>query len=470
MTTDTSAAARAANEKLLTVLALTLIVSAMSATMFNIVLPEMSRQFNLSYASVSWISTAYLLVYAVGSAIYGKLADMFRLKRLLAFGLILFAAGSLLGLAAVAAGSFPAALAGRIVQAAGAAVIPAAAMIIPVRYFPPERRGRALGMTATGIALGNAVGPVVTALLVSFVHWQWLFTVPLILLGTLPFYSRYLGDERGQGGRIDWIGGGLLAATAALFLLAITEGSLIAAAGGLLALGLFVIRIRRAEAPFVQPRLFRSGRYSLGLALAMLIMGIGYAFIFLTPQMLAEVNRLDTGAIGFVMVPAAAVSALLGRKAGKFADTHGNPVLFGAASALLMTAFVLLSFAAGADPLWIVALLVVGQSGQMFMQIALNNTISRTLPREQAGTGMGLLTMLNFLSGASAAALYSRIVDQGAGGWRFNPLSLHAEAAVFSNIYAVLALLHVLILVLYMARYGRVSQPQPPAAKAKPAE
>lgn len=93
-------------------------------------------------------------------------------------------------------------LLGHILQAAGAAVIPATAMIIPARYFPDERRGRALGMSATGLAIGAAVGPVVTPILVSFAHWRWLLCIPLLILATLPFYRKYLGNEKGAGGRI----------------------------------------------------------------------------------------------------------------------------------------------------------------------------------------------------------------------------------------------------------------------------
>ena len=437
-------------EKLMLVVAFTLVLSSMSATMFNIVLPEMSREFAMSYAQVSWVSTAYLLIYAIGSAIYGKLADTFRLKNLLTFGLGCFLVGSLVGLAAQA---YWMVLLGRIVQATGAAVIPATAMIVPVRYFPAERRGRALGLTATGLAIGNALGPVVTALLLGFAHWRWLFAIPMLLLLTLPFYRKYLGDERGAGGRIDWVSGALLAAAVASLLLAVTGGNGILGAASLALLLLFVLRIRRAAAPFVPPHLFRNGDYSLGLLLSVLVMGIGFSLLFLTPQLLAEVNGMEAQYIGYVMVPAAAVAALLGRTAGKFADTRGNPALFGLASALLMGAFLLLSVFAGAAPVWIALLLIAGQVGQMFMQIALTNTVSRTLPREQTGVGMGLLSMLGFLSGAVSAGIYSSIVDRGAG-FRLNPFSPFAEAAVFSNLYLVLALLHAVILVAYLARFA----------------
>lgn len=62
--------------------------------------------------------------------------------------------------------------------------------------------------------------------------------------------------------------------------------------------------------------------------------------------------------------------------------------------------------------------------------------------------------MLGFLSGAVSAGVYSSIVDRGAG-FRLNPLNPFAEAAVFSNLYLVLALLHAGILGVYLARFGR---------------
>lgn len=129
-------------EKLLRILVFTLTLSVMGATMFNIVLPQISEAFDLTIAQVSWVISAYGLIYAIGTVTYGKLADTYKLKNLLTFGLLLFALGSLIG---VASQEFWMMLVGRCIQAVGAAAIPATAMLISVRYFPPERRGSAIG-------------------------------------------------------------------------------------------------------------------------------------------------------------------------------------------------------------------------------------------------------------------------------------------------------------------------------------
>lgn len=442
------------SNRLIYILALTMVLSSMSATMFNIVLPKMSEEFQLSYSQVSWVSAIYLLIYAIGSAVYGKLADLFKLKSLITFGLVFFSIGSLIGLASQA---YWMVLLGRILQACGAAVIPATAMIVPVRYYAAERRGWALGITATGLAIGSAIGPVVSAMLVSFADWRWLFCLPLLLLFTLPMYRKYLSDEQGDGGRLDWLGGALMAGTVACLLLAVTFESWLMAAISAVFFLLFVIRIRTAEAPFVNPRLFRNSSYTLGLAIAVLVVAVGYSLPFLTPQLLAEVHKLSPGLIGFVMVPGAAVSAFLGRKGGKLADVKGNSTLYSLASGLLLLCFFLLFLFAGMPPVLLAAFLIFGNVGQMFMQIALSNTISRTLPQEQAGVGMGLLSMLNFLAGAVSTGVYSKIVDQGAS-FSLSPLHALPDSYVYSNIYLVLGLTILLAWMMYSIRFGSRQQ------------
>ena len=437
--------------RLMRVLAFTLVVGMMSATIFNIVLPEIRAEFHLTFAQVSWVSSAYLLIYSVGTVFYGKLADRYRLKHLMTFGHALFAAGSLIGLAAQ---TYGAVLLGRMLQAAGAAVIPTASVLLPVRYFPPEKRGSAMGIAMTGLAIGSALGPVVAALVAGSLHWRWLFCIPLLSLFTIPYYRKYMTDEPGTCGRIDWPGGFLMAGAVAALLLAITNQSLLSAAASLILLVLFLIRIRTARDPFVRPDLFRNRSYSLGLAIAFLATATGYSLPFLVPQLLSEVHRLGPGPVGLSIVPAAAVSALLGKRGGKLADTKGNSFLFAVASSLLLASFLLMSSFAGVSPILVAVFLIFGNVGQSFLLIALSNTVSRTIPMEHSGVGMGLMSMLNFMAGAVSAGLYSKVVDHGSS-IRWNPLNDRPEAYVFGNLYLMLVAATLLIAAIFFARFGR---------------
>nr|WP_306066394.1 MFS transporter [Paenibacillus odorifer] len=89
-------------ECLMRILVFTLIISVMNGTMFNVVLPVISKQFQISPSQVSWMVTGYMIVYAIGTVTFGKLTDKYSLKNLLTFGLIFLAAGSLAGILASA--------------------------------------------------------------------------------------------------------------------------------------------------------------------------------------------------------------------------------------------------------------------------------------------------------------------------------------------------------------------------------
>lgn len=437
-------------DKLLRVLVVTLIFSVMNGTMFNVALPAIGKEFNLVPSQLSWIMTSYMVVYAVGSIVMGKLADKYRLKDLLTYGLIIFAVGSIIGLLS---SDYWLVILGRVIQAAGASVLPATAMIIPIRYFAPEQRGRALGTSAIGLALGTALGPVVAGLVTSFGSWRFMFVISLLPLLTLPFFRKYLDNARGKAGSIDMLGGGLLAATVALFLLAITQTNGLLFIVGLILLVLFIIRIRKASEPFIKPGLFRNRHYSIGLILAFATTAMSFSTMFMSPQFLASVNDLSPGNIGFVLVPAAISSAIMGRKGGRLADDRGNYALVFIASLLIFLCFALLSSFIGVPAYLIAIILILGNVGQTFMSIAMSNTISRTLPKEETGVGMGLLSMINFISGAIAMSVIGKMLDQSSTSLQLNPIVTNDAAYIYSNIFAVLSLLIIAVVVLYRYQF-----------------
>ncbi|GIP45959.1 MFS transporter [Paenibacillus sp. J45TS6] len=438
-------------DKLLKILVVTLIFSVMNGTMFNVALPEIGKEFNLVPSQVSWIMTSYMVVYAVGSIVMGKLADKYRLKDLLTYGLLIFAMGSIIGLVA---NEFWLIVLGRVIQAAGASVLPATAMIIPIRYFAPEKRGRALGTSAIGLALGNALGPVAAGLITSFGSWRLMFILSLLPLLMLPFFRKYLDNAKGKAGSIDILGGSLLAASVALFLLAITEMQVSLFLVGLVLLILFTIRIRKAAEPFIKPGLFRNKAYSIGLILAFTTTAMSFSMVFMTPQFLTALNNLTPASIGFVLVPAAIASAFMGRKGGRLADDRGNSTLVFVASILLFMAFTLLSTFIGVSAYIIAIILILGNVGQTFMQIAMSNTISRTLTKEDTGVGMGLLSMINFISGAMAMSVVGKLLDKGSSFLQFNPFITNNDAYVYSNIFALMSLVIVVVVVFYRYHFS----------------
>jgi len=452
---NTHSIQKSKGELLLGLLVFTLVISVMNATMFNVVLPVISEQFRLLPSQVSWIISGYMIVYAIGSVTYGKLTDRYSLKNLLTFGLLLFAAGSFVGLVST---QYWMVIVGRIVQATGASVIPAVAMIVPVRYFQPERRGRALGTVAIGFALGLALGPIIAGVVSSTWNWRVLFMVSLLSLLTLPVYRRYLDDDKREAGKMDFLGGSLLAGTVSILLLALTNENIWLAVAGAISFFGFILRIRYASAPFINPAIFRNKSFSFSLILSFIMVGIGFSIYFLMPQLLSTVNHLSPIFIGTTMLPSALVAAFLGRLGGKLADEKGNPFLIYTAAALLIIGFVCLSSIVGMSPAFIAIFLIFGVLGQSFMQIALSNTVSRTLSKEHVGMGMGLFSMITFISSATSATAIGKVLDLGAFTVRLNPIPHNRSTFVYSDIFMALAVLALVMVTIYYAKIDRAAK------------
>lgn len=121
---------------------------------------------------------------------------------------------------------------------------------------------------------------------------------------------------------------------------------------------------------------------------------------------------------------------------------------------MLVACFVLLSTFSAISAVAVAFFLILGNVGQTFGMIALSNSVSLSLAKEQAGIGMGLMQMLNFISAGIASGVYGTMLDIRSGvSW--NPLYAYAKGQIYSNIYLVLAGLLLAMLIFYSLRFGK---------------
>ena len=128
--------------------------AVLNETVFNVSTPAITAQYGLTPTGVSWMMTTFIVFFGVGSVIFGRLSDLFSLKRLISIGIVVYAAGSLLGFGGQT--SYPVVLVARALQGIGGSAIPALVMVIVARYFAPEVRGRLFGSIGAivSVALG----------------------------------------------------------------------------------------------------------------------------------------------------------------------------------------------------------------------------------------------------------------------------------------------------------------------------
>jgi len=429
------------------------------------VIPLMRTEFGASAAQVGWVITGYALAYAVGVPLYGRISDLFGVRRVFAVGLLGFAAG---GLVCALAPSLAALVLGRVLQGIGGAAVPALALVAVAKVLPPGNRGGALGLVASSVGIGAAVGPVVGGVVGQLLGWRALFLGSLVLMLLLiPFAQRVLPnggseDER----RFDLIGGVLLGLGAGLFLFGITQGQGAGFAsssswgsflGAALALAGFVWRINGVPHPFVSPALFKNRAYVAAMLVGFFSMLANLSALVFVPLLVVEANGLSPGAAGLVLTPGAGALAILSPLSGRLSDRVGvrPPIVAGLVimgfSALFISTF------AGASPVLIAAGILGVGAGFAFIQSPANNAAANALPEEEVGVGMGIFAGAFFLGAGTGPALIGAFLAarEEAGSGAINPLYT-LDAAPFSDAFLAMVLALIVALIAALGLRGSI--------------
>jgi DHA2 family metal-tetracycline-proton antiporter-like MFS transporter len=226
-------------------------------------------------------------------------------------------------------------------------------------------------------------------------------------------------------------------------------------AAALAALALFVLRIRRAANPFIDPSLFANKRFRAGLLTGFIVFSVGFGIFFLTPLMLSGLAGLNTRSIGLIMFPGAISGVVFGTVGGNLADRRGNPFVIAIGLSALAVSLLALSSLLGVSPWYLSGALLLTYVGFTLIQTALVNSVSQTLEPAQTGIGMGLFNLVTFISGAVGAALVGRILASGWLRFSLNPFITDARAFGYSDLMMIFAVLVVLSAVLYFRSQPR---------------
>jgi len=425
-------------------------VSVLNSSMVNVVVPVIGRDYGVTEAQVGWVITGFLLAFAVGIPLYGRVADVFSIRRAFTVGLLAFAVGSLLCASAPSLGML---VFGRIVQGAGGAAIPALSSISVTKILPPGERGSALGLIVSSVGIGAAIGPIVGGAVGALAGWHYLFVGTLILTAVLiPAALYVLPDDSHEEARgFDLPGGILLGLAAGLFLFAITRGQ-VSGFGSLGSWGSFALsvlaavgfgwRIRSVAEPFVSPALFENRAYVAAVVVGYFCMLANVSALVFVPLLVSEVNGLSPGQAGLVLTPGAVALAIISPLAGRWSDRIGvRPIIFAGLVIMLLSILSISTFGAGATPT-LVSLGMLGVGAGFALANSPNiNAAASALGPEEVGAGLGIFNGAFFLGGGTGPAVIGAFLAarKEAGTGALNPLYA-LDAAAYSDAFFVLTL------------------------------
>ncbi len=258
-------------------LLLAMAVAALEQTVVSTAMPSIIAQLR-GLDIYPWVFSAYLLAATVSTPIYGKLADIFGRKRVLIFGLALFALGSMLsGMAR----SMPQLIAMRVLQGLGAGSVGPIVLTMLGDLFTLKERARVQGLFSAVWGGSSLVGPAIGGVLTDQISWRWVFfvTVPFGLVA-IWILVRHFHEEihHHERPRIDWSGATLLTVGTTLLLWVVLNGqgqSMLRASLLLFVSAaifvLFVFQERLAADPLVPLDLFASRPIASAIAGSFLI-------------------------------------------------------------------------------------------------------------------------------------------------------------------------------------------------------
>jgi EmrB/QacA subfamily drug resistance transporter len=346
--------------KVLLVTSVAVFMGFLDVTIVNIAFPDIEASFpDTSLSGLSWILNAYNIVFAALLVPAGRLSDRLGRRRMFFVGISTFLAASVVcGLAP----SVEVLVAGRVVQAAGAAILVPTSLALLLPEFPLEQRATATALWGATGGVAAATGPALGGVLVDATSWRWVFFVNLAIgLPALIPARHLLRETRDEhpGPLPDVLGIALLVTGVALLSLGIVQGqdwgwdsariigSLVASAGLLAA---FFVRCAHHPAPVVELGLLRVRSFAVANT-GVFLFALGfYALLLANILFLTGVWGWSVLRAGIAVTPGPIMAAMSAAAGGRLADRYGQRVVAFPGGLLFAAGCLVFAAGTGATP------------------------------------------------------------------------------------------------------------------------
>lgn len=407
-------------------LMLSLIIGAFFAilneTLLNIALITLMEEFSIKLATVQWMATGFLLVMAIVIPISALLLQWFTTRQLFLGTMIVFTIGTII---CAIAPNFPVLLTGRLIQAVGTGLLMPIIFNVFLLIYPPERRGKIMGLIGLVIMFAPAIGPTLSGVIVEYLGWRYLFIIVIpFALFSIAFAYRYLINvSEVTKPKIDFT---------SLILSTIGFGSIVygfssvgeSASGfqtpsvwlfigiGVIGIFLFAWRQLKLKEPIMDLRVFRYPMFTHAVFMFLIIIMAMFASEIILPIYMQGPLALTAATAGLVLLPGSILNGIMSPFMGSLFDKFGPRVLMIPATLVLSGTMFMMSQLTVDTPVWIVVVgyILIMLSVSAIMMPAETNGLNQ-LPKRLYPHGTAVMSTLQPVAGAIGVSVFISIMN-----------------------------------------------------------
>jgi EmrB/QacA subfamily drug resistance transporter len=453
-------------------------IASLDATVVNIALPTIGREFHTGVGALQWVISGYTLTLAAFLLIGGSLGDRLGRRRVFSIGIIWFAVAS------AACGLAPNALiliVTRLLQGVGAALLTPGSLAILEASFAPGDRSRAIGAWSGFSGVTTAAGPLLGGYLISAASWRWIFFINVPIAAVVVALSaRHVPESRDPAvtGRIDEAG----ALAGVVFLSGVTfafiEGPtlgwsspavLAMAAAGVAGLVAFLVREDRAATPMLPLRIFRQRQFAATNVVTFIVYAALTGATFLLPVELQVVSGYSPLQSGIALLPVTLIMLTLSARSGKLASRIGPRLQMSAGPLVVAVGLALLSISTHGSNYfaYVFPAVVVFGLGLAITVAPLTSTAMSSAPAEQSGIASAVNNDVARFGGLLAVAVLPALAGI-TGTVYLHPAALAAGFRTAVFIAAALSAAGGLLAAVTISNPPRVPRPAGEPAPAEP--
>lgn len=398
------------------------VMGPLDSTIVSVTLPTISHDLVMDYTTSVWVPTSYLAVTAALLLSMGRLSDMRGRKPIYVSGFAVFALGSLLCSLAQDGGQL---IAFRALQGVGAAALMATSPALITDAFPPQERGKALGINAMSVYIGLSLGPPLGAFLTEELGWRAIFWVNIPIAAAVIVLAQWkiAGPSASiNGARFDLAGASSFAVALVAFLIALTFGEsrgwlsvftlglLFVAASLLLA---FVVTEKRLgrRALFQLDLVTRNRLFAAGNLSALLNYTSYFGVSFILSFYLQRVLDLDLYATGMILLSMPAVMSLLSPISGWMSDRIGSRTLASAGMFIMAAGLLLMStLSTTSSAVEVTAYFVILGMGMGLFATPNTSAIMGCVERDRLGVASGTLSTMRTVGQSMSLAIMGALI------------------------------------------------------------